>query len=70
MIRITKKECPSELTDDVRKKLTQEYKENPKKAVWKKPYILEKTHTANVAIVNAGLAKRKNIWASHGGKRG
>ncbi len=38
MIRITKKECPSELTDDVREELTREYKKT-EKAVWKKPYI-------------------------------
>ncbi len=41
MIKINKKNRPGELTDAVQKALTAQYIENPKKAVWKKPYIIE-----------------------------
>ncbi len=41
MIKITKKDRPDELTYEVQKKLTDQYKENTKRAVWKKTYIIE-----------------------------
>ncbi|CAI8919803.1 Septu protein PtuB [Priestia megaterium] len=38
MIKLTRSECPEELTDEKRLELTKIYKET-KKSVWKKPYI-------------------------------
>lgn len=39
MVRINKRGRPVELTDEVRKRLTQDYKKDKKRKVWKKPYI-------------------------------
>lgn len=39
MIQIKRLDAPEELTADVKKKLTEEFKKDNKKAVWNKPYI-------------------------------
>ncbi|SCY77258.1 HNH endonuclease [Butyrivibrio sp. INlla14] len=39
MIKLSRIDAPIELSDDIVKKLTEEYKLDNKKAVWRKPYI-------------------------------
>lgn len=42
MIKIQKISAPEELTEDVKKKLTEEFKKDNKKTVWNKPYIRQR----------------------------
>lgn len=39
MIKITRISTPTQLTDEVKAQLTEQFKKNPKKAVWNKSYI-------------------------------
>lgn len=41
MIKLTRGECPAELSDDVKERLTEEYKKDNEKAVWNLPCIKE-----------------------------